>query len=78
MSKWICETCVYYPPSSGDGKPCSCCNPDDPLMNCYSEREMEDIYKEIIKYLLDWIEDEHMGARAEAVKCIKEKFDIEL
>ena len=39
---------------------------------------MEDIYKEIIKYLLDWIEDEHMGARAEAVKCIKEKFDIEL
>ena len=38
MSEWICGTCVYYPPSSGDGKPCSYCNPDDPFMNCYSER----------------------------------------
>lgn len=29
---WSCESCVYYPPSSCDGKPCSICDPDDPFL----------------------------------------------
>ena len=36
---WICRSCVYYPPSSCDGKPCCVCEPDDELLNCYQERE---------------------------------------
>lgn len=36
---WDCETCMYYPPSSCDGKPCSVCDTSDPFLNCYSERE---------------------------------------
>lgn len=35
---YICESCVYGPPSSSDGKPCSACDPDDPLMNCYQSK----------------------------------------
>lgn len=34
---WDCESCVYYPPSSCDGKPCS----DDPFLNCYEKKEHE-------------------------------------
>lgn len=34
-----CETCVYYLPSSLDGKPCCICDPNDPLLNCYQEKE---------------------------------------
>lgn len=36
---WICETCIHYPPSSLDGKPCCMCDPDDPMLNCYCEKE---------------------------------------
>ena len=39
MSKWICESCVYYPPSSCDGKPCCVCDPNDPALNCYCKDE---------------------------------------
>lgn len=39
MTEWICETCVHYPPSSMDGKPCSMCNPNEPFLNCYQKRE---------------------------------------
>jgi len=39
--KGPCETCVFYPPSSGDGKPCSQCNPDDPYTNCHEEKSDE-------------------------------------
>lgn len=38
IAKWVCESCSYYPPSSTDGKPCAQCNPDDPFLNCYSEK----------------------------------------
>lgn len=38
-ASWGCESCVYYPPSSCDGKPCSVCDPDDPLLNCYEKKE---------------------------------------
>ena len=34
-----CESCLYYPPSSCDGKPCcACCDTDDPELSCYIER----------------------------------------
>jgi len=35
---WICETCEYYPPSSGDGKPCCVCEPNEQLLSCYVKR----------------------------------------
>lgn len=38
MENWTCETCIHYPPSSGDGKPCSVCNVDDPFMSCYCKK----------------------------------------
>ena len=46
MAEWICESCIYYPPSSFDGKPCGYCNPDEPLLNCYSKREGEEDYED--------------------------------
>ena len=36
---YICDTCIYGPPSSSDGKPCCACVPDNPLMNCYQGKE---------------------------------------
>ena len=30
-----CADCVYYPPSSTDGKPCCACDPANPLTNCH-------------------------------------------
>lgn len=39
MSDWICETCVHYPPSSMGGKPCTMCNPDDPVFDHYAKWE---------------------------------------
>lgn len=41
MADCICETCIYYPPSSLDGKPCCMCDPDEPMMNCYQKKEEE-------------------------------------
>ncbi len=38
MKNWTCDTCIHYPPSSTDGKPCAACNPDDPSQNSYTER----------------------------------------
>ena len=42
MSNWICESCVHYPPSSCDGKPCSFCDPDDKYLNCYEKFEEDE------------------------------------
>ena len=39
MAEWICESCVHYPPSSTDGKPCCFCNTEDPLFNCYCRKD---------------------------------------
>lgn len=36
---WKCETCVHYPPSSCDGKPCTQCDPDNVYFNCYLKKE---------------------------------------
>ena len=33
-----CSGCVYYPPSSTDGKPCCMCDSDDVYFNCYIDR----------------------------------------
>ena len=41
--EWICESCIYYPPSSCDGKPCCMCDPDDPMLNCYERKENEHV-----------------------------------
>ena len=40
-NEWQCETCIYYPPSSLNGKPCTMCDPDDPLLSSYCEKEKE-------------------------------------
>lgn len=45
------------------------------LHSWYNKQSDKD---EIIEYLLDMIEEEHMGMRAVAVKEIADKFDIEL
>ena len=34
-----CKTCVYYPPSSCDGKPCTQCDPERLFHNCYVNKE---------------------------------------
>lgn len=39
MTTWRCETCIYYPPSSCDGKPCCMCDEDEPMLDMYAERE---------------------------------------
>lgn len=39
MEDWICESCIYYPPSACDGKPCTMCDTSDPLTSCYEERK---------------------------------------
>lgn len=33
-----CETCIYYPPSSLDGKPCCVCETSDPVTNCWERK----------------------------------------
>ena len=34
-----CASCVHYPPSAADGKPCCFCGPIDPLLNCYQRKD---------------------------------------
>ena len=34
-----CKTCIYYPPSSCDGKPCTQCDPETLYNNCYVNKE---------------------------------------
>lgn len=34
-----CESCIHYPPSASDGKPCCFCDPIDPLLNCYQRKD---------------------------------------
>ena len=52
ISKWVCESCIYYPPSSTDGKPCTQCNPDDPFWSCYSEKSSNDLSQMDIVYFV--------------------------
>lgn len=34
-----CITCIYYPPSCLDGKPCCACDMSSPLTSCYERKE---------------------------------------
>lgn len=34
-----CESCIHYPPSAADGKPCCFCDPIDPMLNCYQRKD---------------------------------------
>ena len=36
-----CESCIHYPPSAADGKPCCFCETTDPLLNCYQRKDDE-------------------------------------
>lgn len=53
MAEWICESCRYYPPSSCDGKPCSFCDPDNPLMSSYSKRDDEEVVSDFRKFITE-------------------------
>lgn len=45
-----CESCDFYPPSSFGGKPCSYCDTDNPYMNCYRKREInQHTYASVLK-----------------------------
>lgn len=33
--EWRCESCIYFPPSSLGGKPCSYCWESDPYLDQY-------------------------------------------
>lgn len=47
-----CGTCVFYPPSACDGKPCCACDTDDALFNCYQpacEKDGADTRKRVDK-----------------------------
>ena len=64
--------------------PCSC-DGDETRCSFYPEKREKAIKAiretsedNIINYLLDILEDEHMGMRAEAVKQIKERFGVEV
>ena len=48
MAEWICKSCVNYPPSSSDGKPCTMCDTDDVLLSAYSERDDKEFYKDLL------------------------------
>lgn len=75
MSKW-CANC-YRNDVYGEYKPCG---KDCPVFGKNFEVACKEIidYLLVIEYLLDWIEDEHMGARKEAIKCVREKFNVDL
>ena len=38
-SECICESCIHYPPSSCDEKPCCVCDSHEPVLNCYDKNE---------------------------------------
>ena len=68
-------------------KECEACSCDGDETRCsfYPEKREKAIKAlrkvsedNIINYLLDMLEDEHMGMRAEAVKQIKERFGVEV
>jgi len=40
--EYKCESCVYNPPSSCDGKPCTQCDTRNPLTNCYIPAEVSE------------------------------------
>jgi hypothetical protein len=65
-----CETCIYYPQSSGDGKPCCICDTDNPLLNCYQRRTDEDSFRHD-----NWVDTRSMTAVDKAVKVWNRRAD---
>ena len=47
MEGWICESCVYYPPSACDGKPYCACDTSDPVTSCYQGNSLNTKEEEI-------------------------------
>lgn len=57
-----CETCVYYPPSSCDGKPCTQCDITNPFLSCYMEKE----------FILDF-QQEHKQTNADRIRAMTDE-----
>ena len=57
-----CKTCIYYPPSSCDGKPCTQCDPENPFLNCYREKE----------FFLD-ADQEHKQTNADRIRSMTDE-----
>lgn len=51
MTERCCETCVHYPPSSFGGKPCSCCEPSDPMTSRWDGRPEESGESKMAEYI---------------------------
>lgn len=81
-SSYLCTYGVCYGTKECDA--CSCYG-DEAICSFYPEKREKAIRANrkisednVINYLLDMLEDEHMGMRAEAVKQIKERFGVEV
>lgn len=77
-----CESCIYYPPSSLDGKPCCFCDPTAPLLNCYKRKDdtqmtmrecerHEQIYKKLLEKFHPTITFDSKDCTPEELQCIK-------
>ena len=65
------EKCKWFPPSSLGGKPCTFCEPDSLLSNCYEEREEKPITNaDRIRAMTD----EEMAFELACSGCPKEHF----
>lgn len=58
-----CETCVYYPPSSCDGKPCTQCDITNPFLTCYREKE----------FIVDFFQQEHKPTNADRIRSMTDE-----
>lgn len=72
-----CETCVYYPPSSCDGKPCTQCDPERLFHNCYVNKE-DYITKERMDKRLAMMHKLYPDAKPSNADRIRNMGDIEL
>lgn len=63
-----CESCVFYPPSSFDGKPCAHCDTSNPYMNCYHRRRTDN--RTYAKALKEMYTDEMAKLICDIVKDI--------
>lgn len=72
-----CKTCVYYPPSSCDGKPCTQCDPEDLFHNCYVNKE-DYITKERMDERLEMMHKLYPDAKPTNADRIRSMTDEEL
>lgn len=57
-----CKTCIYYPPSSCDGKPCTQCDITNPFLTCYREKE----------FIVDF-QQEHKQTNADRIRSMTDE-----